>query len=827
MSVVPVNYRLEFEPDLRKFRFSGREELLVRCGRPTRAITLHAAELEIKGAHILYGGQTVPARTRLDAKKETLTVTASRPVRGEATIVIEFDGTLNDRLLGFYRSRYTDGKKTKHLATTQFEAADARRAFPCMDEPAAKATFDIAITAEPGHTAISNMPVRSKTKKGKKTRFAFETTPVMSTYLVYLGVGEFEFLRGTDDGVTIRIITTRGKKSQGRYALGLAKRLLREYRKYFGIRYPLPKLDLIAVPDFAAGAMENWGAITFRETILLYDPAVSSTRTKQLIAEVVSHEIAHQWFGNLVTMKWWNDLWLNESFATYMATKFVDMIYPEWDLWGQFIEDAMNSAMSLDSLKSSHPIDVRVNKPSEIREIFDAISYDKGGCVLRMLERYVGEKNFRAGLKQYLKKYSYANAEGRDLWDAIGKASRLPVRAMIDTWIRQTGFPVVDAARSRSGISLKQRRFMLEPGSSQARWHIPVEVRAGSKTAKKLITARTGSIRADGSAPVINPGRYGFYRVRYDQSMLLDLKVMVDRKEMPPADRWAVQNDLFALCRAGQESVRSYLDFTDAYYDEPSYLVSVNVAHNLYRLYTKTAGEPYSALIREHARAYFANLHERLGWDAKKGEPHTDALLRSFVLTALGELGDDSIIKEAGRRFARYLKKPGTLRPDLRGAVYSLVALDGGIRTYGRFVSLYKKAGTQEEKLRYLGAMCSFRDRRLLLKTLEFSKTPHVRSQNAQLPVMRVSANIHGRTILWPWLQRNWKMLSGKVGHGNPIMSRIVSSISEVADSSMEPEIRRFFKKNPTPGTEMTLEQTLERMRADSRFLNRLSQELG
>ena len=289
----------------------------------------------------------------------------------------------------------------------------------CWDEPETKATFNITIIHNKKYSAISNMNIISKKKQGSKIISKFAKTPMMSTYLIYLGVGEFEYLTSKIGKTQIRIVTTKGKKSQGKYSLELGKKLLRSYENYFGIKYPLPKLDLIAVPDFAAGAMENWGAITFRETILLYDSKTSSTKTKQYIAEVISHELAHQWFGNLVTMKWWNDLWLNESFATYMATKFVDKFYPEWEMWDQFIEDAMNIAMGIDSLKFSHPIDVKVNQPSEIREIFDAISYDKGGCILRMLEHYVGEQSFRDGLKHYLIKHKYNNATGQDLWDSI------------------------------------------------------------------------------------------------------------------------------------------------------------------------------------------------------------------------------------------------------------------------------------------------------------------------------------------------------------------------------------------------------------------------
>jgi tricorn protease interacting factor F2/3 len=444
VDTAPINYELIFDPDLKRFTFEGKEKITINCKKPTKSISLNCAEIKIKSCVVESNKKIISSIAKTNEKSEELKITLKEKIKGQATISIEFQGILNDRLLGFYRSQYKQGGKTKYLATTQFEAADARRAFPCWDEPEAKATFDISIIAENKFTAISNMPIKSKKKIGGKTIYKFGKTPVMSTYLIYLGVGEFEYLTGKTGKTQIRVITTKGNKSKGKYSLDLGKKLLTSYEKYFGIKYPLPKLDLIAVPDFAAGAMENWGAITFRETILLYDPKTSSTRTKQFIAEVISHEIAHQWFGNLVTMKWWNDLWLNESFATFMATKFVDKFYPEWDLWNQFVEDAMNVAMGLDSLKTTHPIDVKVNSPAEIREIFDAISYDKGGCVLRMLEHYVGEPNFQKGLKEYLKKFKYQNAQGQDLWDAIGKASKMPVSVMVNSWLKQPGFPLVE-----------------------------------------------------------------------------------------------------------------------------------------------------------------------------------------------------------------------------------------------------------------------------------------------------------------------------------------------------------------------------------------------
>jgi tricorn protease interacting factor F2/3 len=824
----PINYQLTFEPDLKKFTFSGTEIITVSCKKSTNKITMHCAELKIKSCIVKSADTIIASISKTNEKKEELSIKLSKRIKGVATISLEFQGILNDRLLGFYRSQYKQNGKIKYLATTQFEAADARRAFPCWDEPEAKATFEISIIADNKFTAISNMPVISKKKIKNKTLYKFGKTPVVSTYLIYLGVGEFEYLTGKTGKVQIRVITTKGNKSKGKYSLDLGKKLLTSYEKYFGIKYPLPKLDLIAIPDFAAGAMENWGAITFRETILLYDPKTSSTRTKQFIAEVISHEIAHQWFGNLVTMKWWNDLWLNESFATFMATKFVDKFYPEWNLWDQFIEDAMNTAMGLDSLKTTHPIDVTVNSPAEIREIFDAISYDKGGCVLRMLENYVGETNFRTGLKNYLSTFKYGNAQGQDLWDAIGKASKMPVSAMVNSWLKQPGFPQVEITQNDKSLVLKQSRFLMEPTpkTQKGLWHIPITLGLGNETVTKLITKKSITVKTPSSPGfVANIGRTGFYRVKYDDGILLDLKMLVDQKQIPHVDRWAIQNDLFALCIAGKEDVANYLDFTDAYFDEDSYLPQTNVANNLNFLASLTFFEDFGVEIREYAINYFRKILSNLGWMPKKSDKHTDAFLRGVSIFVLGKFGDDLIIEQAEIKFKAFLKNPSTLHPDIREAIFSLVAWNGNAKTHSQFVTLYKKAKTMEEKLRFLGAMCNFRNEKLLIKTLQFSQTSEVRSQNMQLPIMKIASNPYGKNILWPWLKKNWGKMSKKVGYGNPLFNRIVASITLVADDSMESDIKAFFKKNPTPGTERTQTQTLEKIRIYSNLLRKMEKE--
>jgi len=829
VDTIPINYDLTFEPDLTTFSFSGKEVITIDCKKSTDQIVMNCAEIKIKSIQAQKSRKYISTTAKINEKKEELHVKLGEKVKGAISLHIEFEGVLNDRLLGFYRSQYKQGGKTKYLATTQFEAADARRAFPCWDEPKAKATFDISIIADNKFTAISNMPVQSKKRVGGKTLYKFFKTPVVSTYLIYLGVGEFEYITSKIGKILIRVVTTKGNKSKGRFALDLGKKLLTSYEKYFGIKYPLPKLDLIAVPDFAAGAMENWGAITFRETILLYDPKTSSTRTKQFIAEVISHEIAHQWFGNLVTMKWWNDLWLNESFATFMATKFVDKFYPEWDLWDQFVEDAMNVAMGLDSLKTTHPIDVKVNSPAEIREIFDAISYDKGGCILRMLESYVGEPNFRKGLKKYLAKYKYKNAQGQDLWDEIGNASKMPVSAMVNSWLKQPGFPLVEIKQVNSTLFLKQKRYLLEFDKkfSKGLWMIPLSIGLSDEISKKMFSKKSASIKLPKNTQgfVANYGRKAFYRVKYGEEILLDLKMLVDQKRIQPMDRWAIQNDLYSLCVSGHEKVKNYLDFSDAYYEEDSYLVSVNVANNLASLFFHAYEEKFSEEIRGYAVNYFRKILFNLGWEPKKSDKHTDALLRSFAISTLGKMDDEEVLEEAKARYKKLQKSPNSISPDLIEPICSIAAWTGNSKTHSELVKMYRTAKTMEEKLRFLSAMCSFKDKKILEKSLNFSQTNEVRSQNMQLPIMKVAANPYGKQVLWPWLKKNWKKLNKKVGHGNPLFNRIVASISSVADDSMEKEIKGFFKNNPTPGTERTQAQTLERIRINSEFLRNMRKE--
>ena len=455
--VLPTAYELKITPDLANFTFGGEVDIAIEVLSPTSSITLNAIELDISEARI--GPKAGPAQNgevTYDVPAETATIAFPSEIEpGPATLSLTFTGTLNDRLRGFYRSRYLDkGGNERYLASTQFEPTDARRALPCWDEPSLKATFAVTLVVPSALAAISNMPeespVRSEGEDNGTKTVRFATTPPMSTYLLAFAVGDMKCVQErSKSGTLMRIWATSGNEDRGRYALDVSLRLLDYFNDYFGIPYPLPKLDHLAIPDFAAGAMENWGCITYREPTLLVDENSSSAGTRQLVAEIVSHEMAHMWFGDLVTMAWWNDLWLNESFASWMGDKAVDALYPEWDKWNQFLVDDTGRALRLDGLKNSHPIEQAVDDPAEIGQLFDAISYSKGASVIRMLEAYIGEDSFRAGINSYLQKHSHGNATTSDLWSSLGEASGQPVGEIMDSWTKQTGYPFVEIAVNR------------------------------------------------------------------------------------------------------------------------------------------------------------------------------------------------------------------------------------------------------------------------------------------------------------------------------------------------------------------------------------------
>ena len=850
-NVKPLRYTLRIEPDLHSFTFAGEETIEVEVLESTSSLTLHSVEIEIASCQLTLQDNTTlhPEDTTFDERRQTVSFGFESPLpKGPARLDIRFVGQINDRLRGFYRSHYSDPEgRERYLATTQFEATDARRAFPCWDEPAVKATFDLTLVIPSELVAISNMPVAAEreVRPGlKEVRFA--ETPAMSSYLLAFVIGDLASMeQRADDGTLVRVWATRGKEEHCRFALETAVKLLAYFNDYFGIPYPLPKLDHIAIPDFAAGAMENWGAITYRETVLLVDPLNTSAGTRNAVAAVIAHEMAHMWFGDLVTMAWWNDLWLNESFASWMGDKAVDYLHPEWEMWTQFLAGDTTRGLSLDGLKSSHPIEQKVDDPAEIGQLFDAISYSKGASIIRMLEHFLGAETFRQGLHLYLSRHKYGNARTQDLWDVLGETSEQPVTAMMDTWVKQTGYPMLEVGVSRQqdsiDVSLRQKRFTYESilGGAEADgrlWQVPVSVRTASDAHPVSILMDGPQTQARlhppsyGSADEwikVNPLQNGFYRVKYPEAELEQLVPPIRGLVLPPTDRLGIQNDAYALTRAGFMPASQFLAIAEAYENETDASVCADLAESLRGLDMLLWGETYYARFQALARDIFRPIGERIGWDPRSGEGHLDALLRGTALMQLGVYEDDDALREAWSRFAQYVQDPARVAPDIRRVVLSLAAKRGDRSTYEAIWELHGRAALQEEKMRLLAALGHFRQPELLEEALERSLSDEVRMHETIPVVVSVAANRHGRDLAWAFVKDNWAEFDRRYGEGGFGLMRLVALTSAFATTESYDDVDRFFRDHPVPSADRTVRQSLDRIRLNMAWLERNRTDLA
>ena len=841
-NVRPIGYDLTIEPDLDAFTFRGEETVRVEIVEATGTITVNSIEIEIQACSVTLpdGRVLASAPAVFDVERETVTFELEAPLPvGPATVHIEFTGVINDKLRGFYRSLYRDGTGVQQtLVSTQFEPTDARRAFPCWDEPTSKATFRVTLRVPSELAAISNMQIVEEVEHRpgiKEVRFA--ETPIMSTYLVAFAVGNLRSVEQTaPDGTLIRVWANAGKEEHGRVALETSVRLLEYFNDYFGIPYPLDKLDHIAIPDFAAGAMENWGAITYRENALLVDPENSSAGTRQTVAAIIAHEMAHMWFGDLVTMEWWNDLWLNESFASWMGDKAVDHQYPEWHMWTQFVSQDTNSGLSLDGLRNSHPIEAKVDDPAQIRELFDAISYSKGGAVLRMLEDYLGPEAFQKGLNGYLSAHQYGNARTEDLWTALEEASGQPVTTVMNSWVKQMGYPFLQAETHRHGselrMSLSQHRFLydhlMEQGDEdKTLWQVPVSiVRAGNAEKVTVLMekqeveiALDGEPATDGGWVKVNAGQTGFYRVNYSTEEWEELRVAVEQQQLPAIDRLGVQNDAYALVRAGHLPATQFLSLAESYKKEMDSSVWSDLSTTLRGLENLLQDQAFYPQFRGFAGALFQQVVGQVGWDARPNEGHLDSLLRTTVLGQIGSYGDHQVLSEAQNRFARFLNEPTSLHPDLRGVVYGLTAQEGDRSTYDALWQLEKKADLHEERMRLLGALTRFQQEDLLQDVLERSLSSEVRSQDSVLVVVSVAGNRHGKELAWEFIKANWEELDRRYGQGGFAIMRLVSTTGAFTTLEKAQDVEEFFGSHPAPSAQRTIQQSLERIRLNVKWL--------
>jgi len=815
-NIKPTNYDLFFEVDLKKFMFSGNETIDLRITKPESKIILHSSELKITKVKIIREKEELKPKIKFDKENELLILNFSKKIEGDCSLHIEFTGQLNDMLLGFYRSKYTAGKKEKYMATTQFEAPYARRAFPCFDEPDYKATFDITLKFDKGLTAISNMPAIEENKEGTKKVVKFDKSPKMSTYLLYFAVGEFDFVEDKLDNVKIRVYSTPGKGDQCRFALDLTKKFLDYFQDYSGIKYPLPKLDMIALPDFAAGAMENWGAITYREVYLLYDPKMTSVPVKKRIAMIIAHELWHQWSGNLVTMKWWNDLWLNESFATFMAYKCVDHFFPEWKIWEDFIRTETDHAFSEDSLKNTHAIEVVVKDVHQIEEIFDAISYSKGGSILRMIETYLGQEEFRKGVSDYLDKYRYENASSEDLWDCLSEASKKPIEDIAMSWINQAGHPVVEVERKGDNLIFTQKRFAFNLENEKELWMIPLVIKSESGEIIDLFDKKRKEIefKNDGWFK-INHCQSGFYAVKYKKEDIRQFKDLISKKIINPEDRWGLQNDLFALCLNGDIGLDEYFNFIKYYENEDSYIVLSSIYSSLRTAHFIFSKEEFWNDIwpefKVISKKTFEKNLNRLGWLPTKNESQQDSLLRDLSIRYLAFTEDSKVLKEAEEKFNNYIKKKGKIHPDIKSAIFVIAAANGNEKVYKNMKKLYSKTKSPEEKRIIMASLGQFRNESILKKVLDFSLTDKVRKQDLIFLLSSVAANPYSRNILLPWFKKNWKKIESYKKSGKIFIHIVEDLIGAYVTKDKEAELKKFFRQHPVK-YKFTLDRSFERL---------------
>ncbi len=874
--VKPERYEIFLKPDLVGFTFEGEETIDLFLEKNTKEITLHSAEIDIKSAEWIHGNQEIWAgKIFYNKKAETATFSFPKIIpSGKGQLKLTFKGILNDKMRGFYRSKYGE----KHLATTQFESTDARRAFPCFDEPSQKAIFDVTLMV-PGHTsAISNtLEFSIKEHESGYKIVKFVPTPKMSTYLLAFIVGEFEYIESkTKNGLLVRVFTTPGKKDQAKFALDVAIKCMDFYEEYFDIKYPLPVLDMIAIPDFAAGAMENWGAVTYRESTLLIDEASSSTANKQWVAMVIAHELAHQWFGNLVTMEWWTHLWLNEGFASFIEYLAIDKIFPEYDIWTQFVSTELADAFSLDALKNTHPIEVEVGDPAEISEIFDRISYSKGASVLRMLWKYLGEKDFQKGLQVYLKRHAYSNAKTEDLWKALSEVSGKDVGKIMVNWTSKSGHPLVRVQGIGDRLQLTQERFFSSPISKKETkdntvWSIPLSSLRMQGSNKQIfgseLDSRSSSLNDEAKGlrvddlrgndnllmdqksitipnteTKLNVGEVSLVRVDYPHEYLKNLEQDVKSGKLSAPDRLGLIRDSFDLAQSGNSPTTLALELAQSYVGEEDYTVWSELTSQLSTLNNLLAYEPFYENFRKYGRSIYSGIAKKMGWEKIVGEKHTSSLLRSLVLYKLGSFGDLETIKMAQEIFNSsvipanagiQLKKSRSeldprlrgddkksIEPDLRGVVYNLVAASGGLREWNTLVKMYKEEENQQEKDRLGRSLGLFKSKTILKKTLEFAIGKDVRFQNSLGMIASVWGNPIGRYLAWEFIKKNWKMLKERYAGGH-YFTRVFGPAGDFCKKSDAKDIEEFVKRNPTPEAQRTIAQALERIYSNAEWLKR------
>ncbi|HYB03579.1 MAG TPA: M1 family metallopeptidase [Nitrososphaerales archaeon] len=809
-------YKLSLDIDFDSLLIRGLETITFYSSE--NELVLDSLGHEIESISYSPNGSSLSFRLDRDRAKLIINLPA---VEGystqEKSVDIKYTGRVSDLSLhGFYKSRYDGG----YFIASDFEPNGARFLFPCIDHPDYKAEFDLEVITQKGLMVTSNcnekgiLPVNEK-----RSRHIFEQTPPMSTYLIYLGIGNFEIFSIAPGRVTFRALAKPGYAGKGRYALERAVDYVKLYEEYYSVPYVFSKLDLVALPEYTAGAMENWGAITFREVALLTDEN-SSASNRRNVAVVVGHEIAHQWFGDLVTMKWWNDLWLNESFATFMETKMTDKLFPEWNVWSDFLQDSTSGAMMGDSLRSTHPIEADVKAPEEISQIFDEISYGKGASILRMIEVWMGEVPFRNGIRRYLKDFPYSNATGADLWKRLEEESGLPVSEVMEAWIKKPGYPVMRVSLQEKELLLSQEKFQLakagDLSTGQDLWPIPVVAIINGETRHLLIKDRAATLlfRAPLSGIELNVGQAGFYRVLYDDEIYS--VISKEFSALSPLARWGILSDLFVFLIADQAVPQLYFDFVRLAMDDTSYIMVDTLTNQLQFLRSIV---PSNALASEVYLTYHRRQIEPLGLEARSGESDNDKILRSRIAIGLA-LEDDQFAKKLSKGLAKYDR----VTPDLRTATAVAFARQSGERGFNELIATMKKMANEADVIKLLFALTSYLEPELVKRALDFTLTGEISRADCAYAVSGACSNPAAREVTWNWVTENLQTLL-ELFRGTGNVSFLMQEVISRTGIGRVESVKDYLSKTRIEEADRGITKGLELLDAYSNLAERLSRQ--
>ncbi len=809
--VVPRHYELVLEPDLASARFAGKVAISVDVEVPTRSIVCNAAELDIAGVVIRSGDTEWIPTIQLDHDTERLTLLTDTDVpAGKAEIRASFDGILNDQLRGFYRSTYTDDNDVEHtIATTQFQSTDARRAFPCWDEPEWKATFSTTLVVEADDLAITNTAeIESSVLTDGRRQVRYATTMLMSTYLVAFVVGPLEATEAVyAGGVPVRVVHRPGQAQLTTFALDVAVHALEWFADYYAIPYPSDKVDLIAIPDFAFGAMENLGCITFREVLLLIDPDNSSQPELQRAADVINHELAHMWFGDLVTMRWWEGIWLNEAFATFMEVACSHAYRPDWRVWDTFAR-ARSAAFDVDALASTRPIEFAVITPEDAEGMYDLLTYEKGAAVVRMLEQHLGADTFREGVRQYLRRHAYSNTETSDLWGVLEEVSREPVREMMTGWIFQGGHPLVTTETTPHGLKVSQHHFTLDPeAADDRRWAVPLRV--AGRGAEHDVLLEGGSLTLTGVVdPVItaNSTGSGFFRSRIDP-LLIDRIAATGLSGRSPAERHTIADDAWAVTVAGRLSASDYLRLTTVFTDENDLNVWQALGTGLAAL-VRLVDHQNARLLRQRIAEIVRPALNRLGTDPRPSDDDRDAELRATLIRLMGVVVEDhDTVHESRNRLDHD-------DPTIASASLSVVAHNGDDSDFEFVRAAWKGAGDPQAEVRNLRALADFPSIDLINELLSDISSGEVRTQDAPYVISRALANRHAGNHVWRYVVANWVDLTDRFPSNS--IPRMLSGVVALDDPDSVASVAGFIADHPIPQAGLQVDQHLERQRINT-----------